>query len=193
MSKEDTLPDEVPSTEDQLEAIGAGSFNYYTIAVLGLFNCAYGMEILVTNTCFRSLPRTEWGITDADRGHLVSISYVGFILGAITAGIASDRFGRRPLIFLHSALFIPFTLTAALATNLITLYLTRLGVGFSIGLMLPATVSLITELAPPSQRGWMTLAVPSIGFSIGQMTVLVVGLVAMRSEIESASFWSWVT
>jgi MFS transporter, putative metabolite:H+ symporter len=199
MAGEDAEPanreDDAATAEEQLEAIGAGRFNYFTIFILGAFNCAYGMEILVTNICFRALPRAEWGITEDDRGHLVSISYIGFILGAIFAGLSSDTFGRKPLIYFHTALFIPFALWSALATNLLTVYATRLLVGISVGIMLPVSVSLITELAPPSQRGWMILAVPSIGFSVGQMLVLLVGLIAMQSEIEcenDCGWWRWV-
>ena len=194
-TSDSTNRDDTATAEEQLEAIGAGSFNYFTIFILGAFNCAYGMEILVTNICFRAMPRTAWGITDDDRGHLVSISYIGFVLGAMLAGFFSDTYGRKPLIYLHSALFIPFALWSALATNLLTVYATRFVVGISIGIMLPVSVSLIAELAPPSQRGWMILAVPSIGFSIGQMLVLAVGLVAMQADIEcedDCGWWRWV-
>lgn len=41
----------------------------------------------------------------------------------------------------------------------------------------------------------MILAVPSIGFSVGQMLVLLVGLIAMQSEIEcenDCGWWRWV-
>jgi MFS family permease len=190
------VTDEPPSIEEQLEAIGTGRFNYVVLLVLALFNLAYGMEILVSNICYRAMPRTAWGMTDQDRANLVSISYVGFICGAMISGFYADSYGRKPLILLHSLLFIPFALWSALAPDLFTVYVTRAVVGTSIGIMLPVSVSLMAELAPPSQRGWMILAVPSVGFALGQVSVLLVGLVAMRTgDVEcedDCGWWRWV-
>jgi MFS family permease len=186
---------DIPTTEEQLEAIGRGKFNYIVILVLASFNIAYGMEILVTNLCFRAMPRTEWGMTDQDRAHLVSVAYIGFIIGAMIAGFSADKVGRKPLIFLHATLFFPFALWSALATNLSSVYITRFVVGIAVGITLPVSVSLISELAPPSQRGWMILAVPSIGFFTGQILVLLVGIVAMEEDIEcddNCGWWRWV-
>jgi hypothetical protein len=53
----------------------------------------------------------------------------------------------------------------------------------------------MAELAPPSQRGWLILAVPSVGFIVGQITVLLTGLVAMHTETEceeNCGWWRWV-
>jgi MFS family permease len=186
---------DIPTTEEQLEAIGRGKFIYIVILVLASFNIAYGMEILVTNLCFRAMPRTEWGMTDQDRAHLVSVAYIGFIIGAMIAGFSADKVGRKPLIFLHATLFFPFALWSALATNLSSVYTTRFVVGIAVGITLPVSVSLISELAPPSQRGWMILAVPSIGFFTGQILVLLVGIVAMEEDIEcddNCGWWRWV-
>ena len=134
-------------------------------------------------------------MTDDDRASLLSLSYFGFILGAMISGFFSDTFGRKPLVIIHSILFIPFTLWSALANDLVTVYLTRFVVGLSVGIMLPVAVSLMAELALPSQRGWMILTVPSLGFVAGQVMVLLVGLAAMRSDVEctdDCGWWRWV-
>jgi hypothetical protein len=57
---------DIPSTEENLEAIGTGCFNYMTLSIFTLFNLAYVMEKLLTNicngnTCYKHL-LWEWQI-----------------------------------------------------------------------------------------------------------------------------------
>jgi hypothetical protein len=54
-----------------------------------LFVVSDGMELIVTNLTFRALPM-DWGIDDSTRGHLISTSFLGFVVGGTLGGYFGD-------------------------------------------------------------------------------------------------------
>lgn len=73
-----------------------------------LFVVSDGMELIVTNLTFRALPM-DWGIDDSSRGHLISTSFLGFVVGGMLGGYFGDivRLAHRSLpLFGHSATYI---------------------------------------------------------------------------------------
>ena len=146
--------------EQQIEAAGFGTFQYTAILAFVLFIIADGMELVVTNVIWGVLPREEWGMEEAWRAYLVSASFFGFVGGAAIGGIVGDNYGRRPLLYVHSILFIPASIVAGVAWNGAVLLITRVMVGISIGLVLPTCVSMMSEMTPPSHRGRSSIVIP---------------------------------
>ena len=146
--------------EQQIEAAGFGTFQYTAILAFILFIIADGMELVVTNVIWGVLPREEWGMEEAWRAYLVSASFFGFVGGAAIGGIVGDNYGRRPLLYVHSILFIPASIVAGVAWNGAVLLTTRVMVGISIGLVLPTCVSMMSEMTPPSHRGRSSIVIP---------------------------------
>src|SRR3984957_8093806 len=82
---------------------------------------------------------------------------VGFSLGLAASvlylGALGDRYGRRMMLLLGTALAIPSSLLAGLAPSIAVLFLARLFGGLAAGMAYPTTLALITALwsgsAPP--------------------------------------------
>ncbi len=164
----------MPATvEDQLERCGFGSFQFVTVVAFVLFIIADGMELVVTNITWSVMPTEAWGATSGDRALLVSVAFFGFVVGAIFGAILGDTFGRRPLLYAHTIIFVPASVFSALSQSLIELMSTRFLVGVSMGLVLPTAVAMISEFTPRQYRGRAVIALPGIAYTLGQVRCLV--------------------
>lgn len=59
------------------------------------------------------------------------------------------------------------------------------------GIALPTCVTLMAELAPPSQRGWMVLVLPGLAFLSGQLLIVFIGIAAMHANVQCAENCGW--
>ena len=190
-----------PSLDAQLEN-ASGSFGSLQILALFtfiLFYIAEGMELVVTNITWNVLPRAEWGIApDQDylRGVLVSATFFGYALGALFGGVTGDFLGRRPIILLHSILFIIGSIFSALAQGYDVLLASRFLVGAGVGMMAPTALSLMTELSTVSNRGRSILIIPGTAYAIGQVAVLLLGISLISAygydDCRDCQWWRWM-
>jgi AAHS family benzoate transporter-like MFS transporter len=155
------------TVQEQLERVGWGRFQLIALAAFVLFLVSDGMELVVTNIIWQDLPLEEWGV-DRDehgkRGELVSLAFIGFVLGAFCSALLGDNIGRRPLFFLHGAIFLPMSLLSACSQSLLQLGATRFFVGISMGLVLPCVNSMMTELAPIEFRAKAVISIPGVAY-----------------------------
>jgi len=184
--------------EDQIDLAGWGAFQTLAYVACYFFVVSDGMELIVTNVTFRAMPIQEWGMDDSNRGYLISASFLGFVVGGLVGGFIGDQVGRRTMLFVHTAIFLPFTVVSGLSQSYQTLMVSRLFVGLSMGIVLPTAVSYFSELCPTIFRGRAVVSLPMIGFTSGEVIVLLVGLGAMRVYGETdcggdgCDWWRWM-
>ena len=98
-------------------------------------------------------------------GWVNSCALLGCLVGALCAGVVSDRLGRKkPLVF-AAVLFAVTSLGNALAPNLVIFVLWRILGGVAIGLSSSLSPMYISEVAPARLRGRLV--------SINQLTIVV--------------------
>src|SRR6266540_2708700 len=91
-----------------------------------------------------SLSSLEWTIN----GYTLS-----FAVLLATGGRLGDIFGRRLIFLIGVALFTVSSATAGLAPDVTSLVASRVVQGIGGALMMPATLSIVTNAFPPSERG----------------------------------------
>ena len=97
--------------------------------------------------------RAEFGLTPAAAGLLSSMSFVGMFLGAASAGLVADRFGRI-VVFQTSMVFWGLgSVACGLAPDAWWLGLARILLGFGMGMEFPVAQSMVSELMPAKNRG----------------------------------------
>ena len=97
--------------------------------------------------------KTEFALTAAQTGLLASSSFFGMFLGAAIAGILADKFGRKP-VFQVSMIFWGFgSLFCGLSNDVNTLMLSRVLLGFGMGMEFPIGLSMVSEIVPAKNRG----------------------------------------
>ncbi len=78
---------------------------------------------------------------------LIAVGYsLGLACSVLWLGALGDRYGRKLMLLLGTALAIPMSLLAALAPSDIVLFVARLGGGIAAGMAYPTTLALITAL-----------------------------------------------
>ena len=124
---------------------------------------------------------------------LASSVFLGGFLGYLVVGSMGDVFGRRALI-LHG---LTITSGAGLASGLLSVDIFSLSffrflVGIGIGAMSPALVSMASEIAPPSSRGFWIAAVMTF-WSIGAIYTSVVAWITLGpgSHALLIGRWRW--
>lgn len=89
----------------------------------------------------------------ASIGVVLSFRIAGQIISLVTAGILSDRVGRRPVL-LAGFIVTSLTLTAfTLVKNFELLLLVGFAEGLGEGFGMTTLIALLTDIAPPSMRG----------------------------------------
>lgn len=97
--------------------------------------------------------RTEFGLSAAQTGLLASMSFVGMFLGAATAGMLADRFGRKPVFQLSMVFWGLGSLMCGLSHSVDELMLYRVLLGFGMGMEFPIALAMISEIVPAQVRG----------------------------------------
>ncbi len=88
-----------------------------------------------------------------DKELVTSLLLVGAAVGAVGAGRAADRVGRRPTILVTAVVFIAGVLGAAFAPAFWFLVVMRFVIGLAVGSASMTVPLFIGELAPPRYRG----------------------------------------
>jgi SP family arabinose:H+ symporter-like MFS transporter len=115
-----------------------------------------------------------FGITDETpflRGWAQSSALVGCLVGAVLAGIISDRSGRKRLLILSGLLFTVSAVGTAFSGNFLIFNVFRIIGGIGIGLASSLSPMYIAEISPAHMRGRFV--------SINQLTI-VIGILAAQ-------------
>ena len=86
-------------------------------------------------------------------GIIVSTLLVGAVVGAISGGPLSDRFGRRPAVLLAAIIFGLGALAVAFAPSVTLIVVGRFLLGLGVGLASMIVPLYIAEIAPADRRG----------------------------------------
>lgn len=105
------------------------------------------------------------------RGWAMSSALIGCLIGALMAGVWSDRYGRKKMLIIASILFTVSAYGTGIADNFTWFVLYRILGGFGIGIASNISPIYIAEVSPASVRGRFV--------SINQLTV-VLGILAAQ-------------
>ncbi len=108
--------------------------------------------------------------------NLIAVGYsLGLAASVLYLGAVGDRYGRKLMLILGTALAIPMSLLAAFAPSDEVLFVARVGGGLAAGMAYPTTLALITALwSGPARTGSIALW-SAIGGAIAALGPLVSG------------------
>lgn len=125
---------------------------YLLTAVAALGGLLFGYDTAVISGAIGFL-KTKFDLTPAMQGWAASSAIIGCIFGAMGAGWASDRFGRKKALIWTAILFAVSAIGAAVPQNLTQFAIFRFIGGLGIGAASMVSPLYITELAPAAIRG----------------------------------------
>ncbi|CAN5650779.1 MFS transporter [soil metagenome] len=122
------------------------------LAVLALSLVVIGMDNTILNVALPTLVR-DLNATASELQWIVD-SYVLVFAGLLlTMGASGDRFGRKRALMSGMAIFALASASSAWASSPELLIATRAAMGIGAALIMPSTLSIITDIFSPDERG----------------------------------------
>ncbi len=118
----------------------------------GLGGFLFGFDTAVISGAINFL-RTQFALTPAMEGWLMSSALLGCVGGAAVAGWMSDRYGRKLTLLLSALLFIVSAVWCAVAQMPSALVIARIVGGVGVGFAAMVAPLFISELSPAYLRG----------------------------------------
>ncbi len=155
------------------------------VAALG--GLLFGFDTAIIAGATRFL-KDQFHLTAFGEGLAVSIVLIGCMAGALVAGAASDRLGRKRFLLISAVLFFVSSLGCAIPQNLVQFLIFRFIGGLAIGSVSIVSPLYISEIAPAKIRGALV--------SVNQMAIvsgiLISYLVSWLLVGAGASNWRWM-
>ncbi|MGI4859394.1 MAG: MFS transporter [Janthinobacterium lividum] len=108
----------------------------------------------------------DWHVSRAAFGPVMGAAMIGLALGALTAGPAADRIGRRKILIGSVFCFGLFSLLCAFAQTPFELMALRFLTGLGLGAAMPNSTTLLSEYVPSRSRS-LLLTIMFTGFNFG--------------------------
>ncbi|AOA59690.1 MFS transporter [Acinetobacter larvae] len=170
----------------RLHAIPVGKFHYKLLWVIGLGWMFDAMDTGLIAFILTKLG-SEWGLSAADKGWIVSIGFVGMAIGAVLSGALADRLGRRNVFSLTLLVYSAATACSAFAPDLSSLLVLRFIVGLGLGGQLPVAVTLVSEYIPAHVRGRFIVLLESF-WGLGWLLAALIAYFVIPSYGWQAAF-----
>ena len=113
-----------------------GPMQWLLLGLCFLVVAVDGMDVAIMGFLAPSILQ-EWGGSRASFGVVMSAAPFGLVIGALLAGPASDRLGRKTVLTASVALFGLFTLGTAFTHDLAEMAVLRLLTGIGLGAAMP--------------------------------------------------------
>ena len=130
-----------PPPEQSRQPENAGLVLLALILVAAVANLNLSVANVALPDIGKDLDASQTGL------NLVAIGYsLGLAASVLYLGAVGDRYGRKLLLILGTAIAIPASIMAALSPNVELLFFARVAGGLAAGMAFPTTLSLITAL-----------------------------------------------
>lgn len=156
---------------------------YMLTAVAALGGLLFGYDTAVIAGAIGYL-KIRFELSAVMTGWAASSAIIGCIFGAMFAGWASDRFGRKKVLILTAILFLISAVGAAVPESLTQFTVFRFIGGLGIGAASMVSPLYITELAPASIRGKL-VSYYQLAIVIGILVIFFVNTLIQASGDEA--------
>ncbi|NRF72377.1 MFS transporter [Aquincola sp. S2] len=141
-----------PSVAARLERLPMTRYQRMLFAIIATAWFFDSMDLGLMTFVLGSI-KAEFGLSAVQTGLLASSSFAGMFLGAATAGMLADKFGRKPVFQLSMIFWGVGSLMCGLAQNVDQLMAWRIVLGFGMGMEFPIGLAMVSEIVPAVSRG----------------------------------------
>ena len=175
------------------------SFVYFICLVSAMGGLLFGYDWVVIGGA-KPFYELYFGISDSPllQGVAMTTALVGCLVGAMVAGAAADRYGRKPLLTTSAVLFTVSAIATGLFNDFILFNIARFIGGVGIGVASAMAPMYIAEVSPADIRGrmvslnQMTIVLGILGAQIANMLLARDTSVAANQMWNVAWGWRWM-
>ena len=148
------------------EMVYSKNFTYFICLVSAMGGLLFGYDWVVIGGA-KPFYELFFGISDSPlmQGIAMTTALIGCLVGAMVAGAAADRYGRKPLLMVSAILFTLSAVGTGLFNNFTLFNAARFVGGIGIGVASTLAPMYIAEVSPADIRGRMV--------SLNQMTIVL--------------------
>lgn len=141
-------------------------FIYFICLVSAMGGLLFGYDWVVIGGA-KPFYELYFGISDSPllQGVAMTTALIGCLVGAMVAGAAADRYGRKPLLMVSAVLFFISAIATGLFNDFTLFNIARFAGGMGIGVASAMSPMYIAEVSPAGIRGRMV--------SLNQMTIVL--------------------
>lgn len=167
------MPAQKSANELIRDRIDQGPITTMMVTVIGIgfmLNLVDGFDVVAMSVAGPSIT-AEWGISDGEKGWVLSAALIGMAVGAAFLAPLCDVFGRRSLILLSTALIgASMVATGLIPQSLPWLIVMRAVSGLGIGVIFASGATIASEFAPERYRN-IAITTVIMGYPFGAMLV----------------------
>ena len=158
---------------------------HFNLLVMGGLGYAFEAADAAIIAFLMPVLRAKWHLSSVQTGILGSSTYVGFLIGALVAGVLGDRFGRRRVMMWVLSLFCAASLASAFVNDWQTFLWLRVIGGIGMGAEGAIVAPFLSEFIATRYRGIFTGALAGF-FSFGFVAAAFLGYLVIP---ESGNGW----
>ena len=166
-------------------------FLYFICAVSAMGGLLFGYDWVVIGGA-KPFYELFFGISHSPlmQGVAMTTALVGCLIGAMVAGAAADRYGRKPLLMTSAVLFTVSAITTGLFDDFTLFNIARFVGGVGIGVASALAPMYIAEVSPADIRGRM-VSLNQMTIVLGILSAQVVNMLLARdTTIAEAQAWN---
>lgn len=171
-------------------------FTYFICCVSAMGGLLFGYDWVVIGGA-KPFYELFFGIVDSPlmQGVAMTTALVGCLVGAMVAGAAADRYGRKPLLMVAAVLFTVSAIATGLFNDFMLFNVARFVGGVGIGVASALAPMYIAEVSPAEIRGRM-VSLNQMAIVLGILGAQVVNMLLARDTAvaESQAWnveWGW--
>lgn len=162
----------LPKENDNLTPLTSGNKNIFVSMVAILAGIAFGSDMSIAKP-IAPLIKHEFNLNCFEKDFVISIWFVGALVGGLTGGFLIDSFGRRWTMIL-TLVFLTFgALLSALANHYILLLVARMICGYSGSVSAIAHCIYMAEVSELNKRGYNIIL-----YQLGVATGFLISVIA---------------
>jgi len=171
-------------------------FLYFICAVSAMGGLLFGYDWVVIGGA-KPFYELYFGIADSPlmQGVAMTTALVGCLVGAMVAGAAADRYGRKPLLMVAAVLFTVSAIATGLFNDFTLFNIARFIGGVGIGVASTLAPMYIAEVSPAEIRGRM-VSLNQMTIVLGILSAQIVNMLLARDTTVAESqawnvAWGW--
>ena len=171
-------------------------FIYFICMVSAMGGLLFGYDWVVIGGA-KPFYELFFGISDSPvmQGVAMTTALVGCLVGAMVAGAAADRYGRKPLLMVSAVLFTVSAIATGLFNDFTLFNIARFIGGVGIGVASALAPMYIAEVSPAEIRGRM-VSLNQMTIVLGILSAQVVNMLLARDTTDAVSQawnveWGW--
>jgi SP family arabinose:H+ symporter-like MFS transporter len=177
----------VQPTSIGLQMRGRGLYMFSICSVAALGAVMFGFDIAIISGA-GPFVQQYFALNEISFGWGVSSLIIGCMTGALFAGKAADRYGRRSALLAIALLFALTSIATGMAHSFSVFVVARICGGFAVGAASMISPLYIAEISPSAIRGRM-VALNQLGITFGILVSYLINYMLRGSGVNS---WRWM-